>query len=159
MLSFFEDMLATVVVLSLFIPLCISTGGNSGAQASTLITRAIALGDVRLSDWKRLLRRELFLGLALGLTLGGIAFVRGSATPSDTRGGPRKLAQPMTATFASAAPTPDENGDYLLPAGTEQTLVADKLQRIRLPEGESLKVDATGRSSRFRPIARCARSP
>ncbi len=144
-LSFFEDMLATVVVLSLFIPLCISTGGNSGAQASTLITRAIALGDVKLSDWKRLLRRELFLGLALGLTLGGIAFVRGSATPSDTRGGPRKLAQPMTATFKGAtALTADENGDYTLPAGTEQTLFADKLQRIRLPDGESLTVDNTG---------------
>ena len=137
-LSFFEDMLATVVVLSLFIPLCISTGGNSGAQASTLITRAIALGDVKLSDWKRLLRRELMLGLALGLTLGVIAFVRGSATPSDTRGGPRKLPQPMTATFKEATDlTADENGDYTLPAGTEQTLFADKLQRIRLPEGES----------------------
>ncbi len=143
-LSHFEDMLATVVVLSLFIPLCISTGGNSGAQASTLITRAIALGDVRLSDWKRLLRRELMLGLALGLTLGVIAFVRGSATPSDTRGGPRKLPQPMTATFPEATDlTPDEHGDYTLPAGTEQTLIADKLQRVRLPEGGRMQVEAT----------------
>lgn len=135
-LSFFEDMLATVVVLSLFIPLCISTGGNSGAQASTLITRAIALGDVKLSDWKRLLRRELMLGLALGLTLGIIAFVRGSATPSDTRGGPRKLPQPLVVTFKERTElTPDENKDYMLPPGTEQTLSNDKLQRIRLPEG------------------------
>ena len=135
-LSFFEDMLATVVVLSLFIPLCISTGGNSGAQASTLITRAIALGDVKLSDWKRLLRRELMLGLALGLTLGIIAFVRGSATPSDTRGGPRKLPQPLVVTFKERTElAPDENKDFTLPAGTEQTLLNDKLQRIRLPEG------------------------
>ncbi len=135
-LSFFEDMLATVVVLSLFIPLCISTGGNSGAQASTLITRAIALGDVKLSDWKRLLRRELMLGLALGLTLGIIAFVRGSATPSDTRAGPRKLPQPLVVTFKERTElTPDENKDYTLPAGTEQTLSNDKLQRIRLPDG------------------------
>ena len=151
-LSHFEDMLATVVVLSLFIPLCISTGGNSGAQASTLITRAIALGDVKLSDWKRLLRRELLLGLVLGLALGVIAFARGAATPSDTRGGPRKLPQPMTATFAEATDLkPDEHGDYTVPAGTVQTLIADKLQRIRLPEegNHRVAVNATGTEFTF----------
>ncbi len=144
-ISIFEDVLAEVVVLSLFIPLCISTGGNSGTQASTLITRAMALGDVQLSDWKRLLRRELFLGLALGLFLGVVAFARGAATPSDTRGGPHKLAQPLVVTFKHATDlTADEFGDYTLPAGSEQTLIADKLRRIRLPANESVKVDATG---------------
>ena len=149
-LSHFEDMLATVVVLSLFIPLCISTGGNSGAQASTLITRAIALGDVKLSDWKRLLRRELLLGLVLGLTLGVIAFARGAATPSDTRGGPRKLSQPMTATFAEATDLkPDEHGDYTIPAGTLQMLISDKLQRIRLPEEGNHRVAVNGAGTEF----------
>ena len=149
-ISIFEDVLAEVVVLSLFIPLCISTGGNSGTQASTLITRAMALGDVQLSDWKRLLRRELFLGLALGLFLGVVAFARGAATPADTRGGPHKLAQPLVVTFKEATDlTADEFGDYTLPAGSEQTLIADKLRRIRLPANESVQVDATGKRFTF----------
>jgi len=134
-ISLFEDVLAKVVVLGLFIPLCISTGGNSGTQASTLITRAMAVGDVQLSDWKRLLRRELFLGLALGLSLGVLGFIRGATTPSDTRAGPHKLGQPLVVTFAEATKLiADENGDYSLPAGTSQTLIADQLQRVRLPK-------------------------
>jgi magnesium transporter len=75
-LAHFEDAIATVLVLSLFIPLVISTGGNSGSQAATLITRALALGDVTVRDWFRVLCHELVMGLALGMTLGAIAFVR-----------------------------------------------------------------------------------
>jgi magnesium transporter len=74
-LGYFEEEISRLVVLSLFIPLCISTGGNSGSQAATLITRALALGQVAVSDWLRVLRHELFMGLALGLTLGAIGFV------------------------------------------------------------------------------------
>jgi magnesium transporter len=78
---YFEDILQRVLVLSLFIPLCISTGGNSGSQAATLITRAIALGEVTVRDWFRVLRHELLMGLALGLTLGAIGFARAWMTP------------------------------------------------------------------------------
>jgi len=85
-LSYFDEAINRVVVLALFVPLCISTGGNSGSQAATLITRALALGQVRLSDWVRVLRHELTMGLVLGLTLGIIGFVRGSITPEDVRG-------------------------------------------------------------------------
>jgi magnesium transporter len=67
-------------VLLYFIPLCISTGGNSGSQAATLITRAMALGQVTIGDWWRVLWHELAMGLALGCTLGGIGFVRAFLT-------------------------------------------------------------------------------
>ncbi len=82
-LSQYTDEIAKHVVLSLFVPLCISTGGNSGTQAATLITRAIALGQVRLLDWLRVMRHELFMGLALGVTLGAIGFLRAALTSSS----------------------------------------------------------------------------
>jgi magnesium transporter len=72
----YEDELATALVLALFIPLIISSGGNSGSQASTLIIRALAMRDVTLSDWARVFRRELVSGLVLGLILAGIGFAR-----------------------------------------------------------------------------------
>lgn len=75
-MALFEDELAKAFVLSMFIPLIISSGGNSGSQASTLIIRAIALNEVRLRDWWRVLGREIMAGLSLGLLLGVIGFVR-----------------------------------------------------------------------------------
>jgi magnesium transporter len=75
-MSHYEDAIRRWAILVLFIPLCLSTGGNSGSQAATLITRAIALGHVRLRDWFRVLGRELLMGLALGVTLGVIGFMR-----------------------------------------------------------------------------------
>lgn len=81
----FQDRISSVSVLALFIPLVISTGGNSGSQAATLITRAMALGHVGLKDWLHILRHELFMGLALGATLGLIGFLRASITPEDVR--------------------------------------------------------------------------
>jgi magnesium transporter len=74
-------------VLASFIPLCISTGGNSGAQAATLITRALAVGDVTLVDWWRILRHELWMGLALGTTVGIVGFVFASFTSAEILGG------------------------------------------------------------------------
>jgi magnesium transporter len=64
------------VVLALFVPLCLSTGGNSGSQAATLITRAMALGEIGPRDWFRVFRHELLMGIVLGLTLGVIGFGR-----------------------------------------------------------------------------------
>jgi magnesium transporter len=72
----FEDEIARAVVLALFVPLIISSGGNSGSQAATLIVRAMALGEVRLSDWWRIMRREVFVGLALGTLLAVVGLVR-----------------------------------------------------------------------------------
>jgi magnesium transporter len=72
----FENEIARAVVLSIFVPLVISSGGNSGSQASTLIIRAMALGEVKLIDWWRVMRREILSGLSLGAILGTIGFIR-----------------------------------------------------------------------------------
>jgi magnesium transporter len=72
----FENEIAKAVVLSIFVPLVISSGGNSGSQASTLIIRAMALGEVRLRDWWRVMHREILSGLSLGTILGTIGFIR-----------------------------------------------------------------------------------
>ena len=75
-MALFEDEIARAVVLALFVPLIISSGGNAGSQASTLVIRAMALGEVKLPDWWRVTRRELGVGMALGTILGAIGFLR-----------------------------------------------------------------------------------
>lgn len=75
-LGYFEDEIQRAVVLSMFLPLIISSGGNSGSQASTLIVRAMALGEVRLKDWWRVFVREVATGLCLGTCLGLIGLIR-----------------------------------------------------------------------------------
>ncbi len=72
----FEKEIDRAVVLALFVPLIISSGGNSGSQATSLVIRAMALGELRLRDWFRVIRRELGAGLALGSILGSIGLVR-----------------------------------------------------------------------------------
>src|SRR5581483_1670496 len=75
-MGYFEKEIERAVVLALFVPLIISSGGNSGSQASTLVIRAMALGEVRLRDWWRVIRREMSAGLVLGSILGSIGLVR-----------------------------------------------------------------------------------
>ncbi|HYN83632.1 MAG TPA: magnesium transporter [Pyrinomonadaceae bacterium] len=75
-MGFFEDEIAKAVVLALFVPLIISSGGNSGSQAATLVIRAMAIGEVGLGDWWRVMRREILSGVALGSILGVIGFLR-----------------------------------------------------------------------------------
>ncbi len=75
-MGFFEDEIAKAVVLALFVPLIISSGGNSGSQASTLIIQAMALGEISVGDWWRVMRREIISGLLLGGVLGAIGFLR-----------------------------------------------------------------------------------
>ena len=72
----FEKEIDKAVVLALFVPLIISSGGNSGSQATSLVIRAMALGELRLRDWFRVIRRELMAGLALGSILGSIGLAR-----------------------------------------------------------------------------------
>jgi len=72
----FEAEIARAVVLALFVPLIISSGGNSGSQATTLVIRAMALGEVRIRDWWRVIRREFATGFALGTILATIGLVR-----------------------------------------------------------------------------------
>jgi magnesium transporter len=72
----FEKEIERAVVLALFVPLIISSGGNSGSQASTLVIRALALGEVTLRQWWEVMRREVLSGLALGAILGTIGFLR-----------------------------------------------------------------------------------
>src|SRR6266853_567234 len=72
----YQEELAKALVLALFLPLIVSSGGNSGSQASTLMIRAMALGEVTLRDWWRVMGREIQAGLALGAILGAIGVVR-----------------------------------------------------------------------------------
>src|ERR1041385_5371356 len=69
-MSYFQDEIAKAVILALFVPLIISSGGNSGSQASTLIIQAMALGEITITDWWRVIRRELISGAMLGAVLG-----------------------------------------------------------------------------------------
>ena len=75
-MGYFEDEIAKATVLALFIPLIISSGGNSGSQASTLIIQAMALGEITIAEWWRVMRREIVEGLLLGSVLGIIGFTR-----------------------------------------------------------------------------------
>jgi magnesium transporter len=75
-MSHYEEDISRAVVLAVFVPLIISSGGNSGSQASTLVIRAMAMGEVRLRDWWRILRREARTGLVLGLVLAAIGLAR-----------------------------------------------------------------------------------
>ena len=75
-IGFFEHELERAVILALFLPMIISSGGNTGSQAATLMVRALAIGEVRLGDWARVMRREFVTGAALGLILAVIGATR-----------------------------------------------------------------------------------
>ena len=75
-MAMFENEISKAVVLALFVPLIISSGGNSGSQAATLVIRALSLGEITLKDWVHVFRRELITGLSLGAILAIIGFLR-----------------------------------------------------------------------------------
>lgn len=84
----YGDEIGKIIILSFFVPVCISIGGNAGSQAATLVTRGLALQQVTVGDWHRVLRRELIVGLALGVTIGILGLVRTYFfTPSSKLGG------------------------------------------------------------------------
>lgn len=100
-MGFFEGEIERAVVLALFLPLIISSGGNAGSQATSLVIRALAVGEVDLRDWFAVLRRELAAGLSLGLLLGGIGLARVVFWP----GGPSVYGQhylPLGLTLAAS---------------------------------------------------------
>lgn len=82
-LASYEDAFRAVPALVLFIPLIISAGGNCGSQSATLITRALALGEVRPADWFRIVWHEAWMGVLLGLTLGILGLIRAMMTPQE----------------------------------------------------------------------------
>lgn len=75
-MGYFEGEISRATVLALFIPLIISSGGNSGSQASSIIIRAMAIGEIGFRDWFRVMRREILSGLVLGTILGIVGFIR-----------------------------------------------------------------------------------
>lgn len=75
-LVYFDDQIKRLSILAVFVPAIISSGGNSGSQASTLVIRALALGEIHLADWWRVLRRELLVAGILGVIVAAIGFVR-----------------------------------------------------------------------------------
>ncbi len=75
-MGFFEGEISKAVVLALFIPLIISSGGNSGSQASSIIIRSMALGEIKFRDWFYVMRKELMSGFVLGSILGSVGFLR-----------------------------------------------------------------------------------
>ena len=75
-MGFYEDQLQAALVLAIFMPLIISSGGNTGSQAATLIIRALTIGEVRLRDWWRVMRREILSGIIIGGILGTLGFLR-----------------------------------------------------------------------------------
>jgi magnesium transporter len=119
-MEYFDETINKLVVLALFLPLCISTGGNSGSQAATLITRALALGQVQVPDWARVMRHELAMGLVLGLTLGVIGFLRGWATKDEVRENFVKRDRPF---------------QVVVPADKVKDITNKAPDRIRVPSG------------------------
>ncbi|HYV35701.1 MAG TPA: magnesium transporter [Gemmataceae bacterium] len=149
-LSYFDEEIGAVVVLALFVPLCISTGGNSGSQAATLITRALALGQVTQGQWRKVLRHELLMGVALGLTLGAIGFFRGLMTAENVRANittqrdkfqivvPKDLPKvdPQTAAERDWLLGPlVKRAEYTFSEGVRQVGTVEKQITVMLPEG------------------------
>jgi len=100
-MGFFEREIERAVVLALFVPLIISSGGNSGSQAATLVIRALALGEIRLAQWWRVMSREIGSGLVLGIILGSIGFGRIAIwSPFSNLYGPHWLLVALTVALA-----------------------------------------------------------
>jgi magnesium transporter len=150
-LSNFEDEIGKLVVLSLFVPLCISTGGNSGSQAATLITRAMALNQLTLRSWTKVLRHELLMGIALGAALAVIAFVRGAATPASVRGGSKEFDAPITFRVPKdVAVSQQGNVVDFPPERLEFIQQKERRIEVRMPSGASAQVAEIGDYREYR---------
>jgi magnesium transporter len=151
-LEHFEDAIKAVTVLSLFIPLCLSTGGNSGSQAATLITRSLALRHITTRDWLKVFRHELLMGLVLGLSLGGIGFVRASLTHQATLRNDEERAEPFAVQLEPGQDLDQTKDGYILIPQRVLQLVGKRYKtdsEIQLPSGGKLQrmVHADGTQS------------
>jgi magnesium transporter len=163
-LSSYEDAIAAVVVLSLFVPLCISTGGNSGSQAATLITRALALGQVTGKDWSRVLRHEIVMGLILGITLGFIGFGRAWITPVSVRSSAPSRPEPFQVRVPKGHPLQTEEQEEgfwwwkkkvtiaHVPAGLEQNMIDAHETKVALPENDGLVTEIDPNNPSFQIV-------
>jgi magnesium transporter len=142
-LEHFEDAIKAVTVLGLFIPLCISTGGNSGSQAATLITRALALRQVTNRQWWKVLRKELIMGIVLGLSLGAIGYVRASLTHETTLRSDELRDHPFEVELPPGTELKqNSDGKYILPPGLVQQvgLTTRRESQVALPAGMAPQV-------------------
>jgi magnesium transporter len=115
----FDEALQAILVLSLFVPLCLSTGGNSGSQAATIITRELALGHITVGDWWRVLGHEVLMGALLGVTLGVIGLFRGASTSEELRSARKEMEAPIQVVVPADRPlATDGRGTYQVPEGT-----------------------------------------
>jgi magnesium transporter len=149
-MTYYDNAISTVVALTFFVPLCLSVGGNSGSQAATLITRAMALSQVSVSDWFRVLRHELLMGVALGLALGVMAFLRAERTPADILSNSEVAADPFQIRVpASYEIQITEDGVYHVPKGAIRILDTKTEMKLALPSGNSSppSVDAEGNTT------------
>jgi len=146
----FEHEIATLVVLSLFVPLCISTGGNSGSQATTLITRALALGQLQPRDWLSVLRHELLMGALLGITLGVIGFLRGVATSEAVRGGGRDRDVEFVIRAPAGAEVAASGNSLVFPAGSVELVPYDRPRTVDLASGGTVAVAESGSAKEYR---------
>jgi len=118
-MALFDEALQAILVLSLFVPLCLSTGGNSGSQAATIITRELALGHIRVRDWWQVLRHEVVMGVLLGMTLGTIGLFRGASTSEELRSARKEMEGPIQVVVPHDRPLQrDGRGGYVVPEGT-----------------------------------------
>jgi len=151
-LAYFENAIAAVLVLSLFVPLCISTGGNSGSQAATLITRAMALGHVGPAQWWRVLKHELAMGLVLGMTLGCIGFMRGYTTPQSLLDSTEFHTEPVDVVLPTNTQLTPDQGRFELPIGSR--LTKERLEKpalVTLPSGGQVeRISETPTSAVYR---------
>jgi magnesium transporter len=160
-LAYFEAAIAEVVVLALFVPLCISTGGNSGSQAATLVTRAVALGQIGPGAWWKVFRHELFMGIALGLTLGCIGFVRGAMTKQGVLRNPVTRAEAFEVRVSRGEKLEelprqkDEPVTVRLPAGATQVITEPHHVSVTLPDGLDLHKEERGETLIYSFPARC----
>lgn len=162
-LAQYEDEIASIIALSLFVPLCISTGGNSGSQAATLITRAMALGQVSPRQWWLVLRKELLMGAALGVALGAIGYMRGLTTPQSILDGSQHREAPFEVYVPEGLKIQSAGDAVRLPVGsliTQEPLQYEAV--VTLPAGHEFSMDVndtTGGTSYHFPAGAEIRYP
>src|SRR5262249_18535443 len=124
--------------------LCLSTGGNSGSQAATLIIRALALGQFTQKAWLRVLRHGLFTGLALGRSLGVIAYVPRALRPEDIHPGGKGQEQPCSIRLPALHELTREGRKIDLPAETELIVKLDEVREVFLPRDTDITTNPRG---------------